>query len=238
MTVTEEHRPYQVPRGCRSWFTAPWATTRAARSIVLGAAIGLALPALVATTLWATAVIDLSRSGETVSALLTTFITAVLLTPLLEEVVFRYLLFRGLEQFLGSWTGLGVTGVLFGAAHLTFSSPDSVVQGVLIATAGTLAGIFFTAGYLVTRTLWLPIGLHAGWNAVTNFLIGPDRLDAHRVLWLNPGDRMVLSGGDFGTDASILTSAVLLAASVALLRNARRKENLVPRKTAAGKRAS
>lgn len=81
---------------------------------------------------------------------------------------------------------------------------------------------------IATRTLWLPIGLHTGWNLVTNFLIGPDRLDAQRLLWLTPHDPITLSGRDFGSDVSILTSAMLLTASAALLRHAQRKRNLVP----------
>lgn len=62
---------------------------------------------------------------------------------------------------------------------------------------------------------------------VTNVLIGLDRDGANRLLWLAPRDPVVLSGGDFGSDASILTSAVLLIASAALLRHAHKKGDLV-----------
>lgn len=229
MNPTEPTGSYRAPRGARAWLAEPWRTHGAVRSALLGVALGFALPALVVATLWAVGAVDLSRSDVTAGTLLTTFVAAAVLTPLFEEIVFRYLMFRGLEWFLGSWTALAVSGALFGVAHLMFSAPDGPMEHVLIVTAGTLAGIFFAAGYLATRALWLPIGLHAGWNAVTNVLVGPDRLDANRLLWLIPGDPTVLSGGSFGSDASILTSAVLLAASLALLRRARRNGNLCTR---------
>ena len=77
-----------------------------------------------------------------------------------EELLFRGLLFRLVEERLGTWLSLLVTGVLFGLIHL--ANPDASVWG---ATAITIeAGFMLAACYAATRTLWVPIGLHFGWN--------------------------------------------------------------------------
>ena len=227
MASTIPTRAYQIPSSSRLWFVEPWRSSQAAPDLLLGLGLGCALPALVATVLWVAGVIRLTPSGLATVMLLATFASAVVMTPLLEEIVFRYLLFRGVETLCGSWVALAATGVLFGAAHLMLSAPESLVQGGLVVAAGTLAGTFFAAGYMATRTLWLPIGLHAGWKLAPSLVICPQLHGANRVLWLTSYGAPVWSGGAFGTDASILTSGVLLIAAVALLRQAWCKHQLV-----------
>jgi hypothetical protein len=80
----------------------------------------------------------------------------------------------------------------------------------LANTAGF--GILF--GYAVMRThdIWLPIGLHFGWN-FTLPLFGVNvsgltiRLTGFTMRW---SAGTLWSGGDYGPEASLLTSAVLL----------------------------
>src|SRR4051794_1032665 len=76
-----------------------------------------------------------------------------------EEALFRGVLFRIVEGWLGTWGALGLTAVLFGGLHLV--NPDASVVGALaIAIEG---GVLIGAGYVATRSLWFPIGLHLGW---------------------------------------------------------------------------
>ncbi len=83
-----------------------------------------------------------------------------------------------------------------------------------------LAGVLLGAAYAATGRLWLPIGLHLGWNfaegpifgtAVSGTDIGPS---------LIVGDLegpVILTGGEFGPEASIVGVAVVLAAARYLL---------------------
>ena len=74
--------------------------------------------------------------------------------------MFRGVLFRWLEEFGGSWVALLLTSVLFGAAHL--ANPNaSWIAAIGIALE---AGVMLGAAYMLTRSLWLPMGLHAAWN--------------------------------------------------------------------------
>ena len=79
-----------------------------------------------------------------------------------EELLFRGILLRLLEAWLGSWWALAVTAVLFGAVHL--GNADATAFGAVAIALE--AGILLGACYLVTRRLWFAIGLHAAWNFV------------------------------------------------------------------------
>ncbi|MBN9517041.1 CPBP family intramembrane metalloprotease [bacterium] len=73
-----------------------------------------------------------------------------------EEVLFRGVLGRGLVARWGLWRGIGLTTVLFGAFH---------IYPVQAAVAG-LIGLVLHAAYLWTRSLSVPVVLHAGYNCL------------------------------------------------------------------------
>jgi membrane protease YdiL (CAAX protease family) len=78
-----------------------------------------------------------------------------------EEPIYRGLLLRYSELKVGSWWALLVSSVVFAALH--FRGPSS--WGELI-----LGGAVFGAAYLLTRRLWLSIGLHAGWDSMVTLV--------------------------------------------------------------------
>jgi membrane protease YdiL (CAAX protease family) len=88
-----------------------------------------------------------------------------------EEILFRGLLFRILEGGLGSWLAMAISAVLFGMYHLgNFEDPT-----LLSVASQTASGFGFAAAYMLTRKLWLPIGLHWGWDFAI-FAITPEAL--------------------------------------------------------------
>lgn len=84
-----------------------------------------------------------------------------------EEVVFRGVLFRIVEEGLGTWISLALTAALFGSLHLM--APDATAQG---AVAIALSAGVLLAAYVLTRRLWLAIGIHAAWNFVQGGVFG------------------------------------------------------------------
>ena len=77
-----------------------------------------------------------------------------------EELLFRGILFRWIEEFGGSWAALAVTSALFGLAHI-FNPGATWFSSFAIAVE---AGVLLGGAYMLTRNLWLAMGLHAGWN--------------------------------------------------------------------------
>src|SRR5262249_2358566 len=76
-----------------------------------------------------------------------------------EGLPFRGPPFRLPRPALGTWPALAISSVLFGLAHIPGAS------ATVLAIANTVvASVMLTAAYLVTRRLWLSIGIHIGWN--------------------------------------------------------------------------
>lgn len=143
-----------------------------------------------------------------------------------EEVIFRGVLYRMVEEGLGSWVALLVSALFFGAVHL--NNPGATAwAGLAIAIE---AGILLALIYLVTRSLWICIGLHAAWNFVQGTVYGIPVSGTKADGWLvstRTGPDW-LSGGVFGAEASVVALVLSLLVSAALLAVALRRGRLVP----------
>jgi len=145
-----------------------------------------------------------------------------------EELLFRGFIFRWLEQGAGTWIAVAVSAALFGLAHAVNrgATPMSTVAIALEA------GVLLSAAYAYSRTLWLPIGIHIGWNFTEGSLFGVT-VSGHNATGLLSGTLsgpVWLTGGAFGVEATLPAVAVcLVAASVLLVAAARRNRIVAPR---------
>ena len=146
-----------------------------------------------------------------------------------EELMFRGLLFRLVEERLGTWLSLLLTGVLFGLMHLL--NPDASLWG---ATAIAIeAGFMLAACYAATRNLWVPIGLHFGWNFAAGGVFGvvvSGNGESEGLLDATTSGSTLLSGGDFGPEGSLYTVAAGAALTVVFLWLAHRRGHIVTRR--------
>ena len=97
--------------------------------------------------------------------LVTLFILAT--AAMAEELAFRGYPFQRLVESLGAWPAVILMSVPFGAVHLAnpHASPYSLINTILL-------GVLFSVAYLRTRALWLPFGIHLGWNAMLGLVLG------------------------------------------------------------------
>jgi membrane protease YdiL (CAAX protease family) len=123
-----------------------------------------------------------------------------------EELFFRGILFRWIEEFAGSWAALFVTSALFGLVHIGNDNATWWSSLTIALVAGTMLG----GAYMLTRSLWLPVGLHFGWN-VTQGLVWDVPVSGNDVDGLVSarlvGDPLI-SGGAFGLEASVIALVV------------------------------
>ncbi|MBT3153381.1 CPBP family intramembrane metalloprotease [Streptomyces sp. CHD11] len=145
-----------------------------------------------------------------------------------EELLFRGVLFRVIEERAGTWIALAPTSVLFGLWHM--ANPDATLWGAVVITLG--AGTMLAAAYAATRSLWVPIGVHFGWNYAASGIFSTEvsgNDTQQGLLDASTSGPTLISGGDFGPEASgyALLFGVLL--TIAFLWLARRRGNLVPR---------
>ncbi|MDO5063364.1 MAG: type II CAAX endopeptidase family protein [Actinomyces bowdenii] len=143
-----------------------------------------------------------------------------------EEVVSRGLLLRLLEDWLGTWWALGITAALFGAGHL--GNAEATVLGA--AAIALEAGILLGACYLLTRRLWLAIGVHLAWNFVQGGIFGSDISGTGSGRGLIdagfPGPDL-LTGGPMGLEGSLIAVLLCTAVGVAMMLEVRRRGLIV-----------
>jgi hypothetical protein len=124
-----------------------------------------------------------------------------------EELMMRGYGFQILLANAGTWTTIVPVGVVFALLHT--ANPNATWLGIA-NTAGF--GILFGYAFVRSRDLWLPAGLHFGWN-VTLPLFGVNvsglrmKVTGHDMVWTAG---KIWSGGEYGPEASVLTSIVMV----------------------------
>lgn len=144
---------------------------------------------------------------------------------LIEEVAMRGVLFRMLEESVGSWIALIFNGLVFGLLHLG-NANASLVASLAIAVE---AGLLLTAAFMYTRSLWLAIGLHWGWNFMQGSVFGAPVSGGSGPALV--GARITgpawATGGAFGPEAGLICLVVGSAAGLWLLWLAVRRGHVV-----------
>lgn len=82
------------------------------------------------------------------------------LAPVIEETIYRGLLFQALRRRLGLWPGLALSSLVFTAVHVElYTSPVGL-------TAILILGLWLAGAFHRTGTLVVPILGHATFNAI------------------------------------------------------------------------
>ncbi len=189
-----------------------------------GLLLGLLLMSLVVGVAALAGVYAIVGEGGT-SQLLVALVAMAVLPGFLEELLFRGILFRWIEEFAGSWAALAITSLLFGLGHI-FNPNATLLSSAAIALE---AGVLLGGAYMLTRNLWLAIGLHAAWNFTQGFLydVPVSGLDQNGLVEAQLSGPELLSGGAFGLEASVIAMVVATSAGVALVVAAVRRDGAV-----------
>jgi membrane protease YdiL (CAAX protease family) len=195
----------------------------------LGAGLVLGF-ALFATTIGILAMLGLYqvRGVRTDASLLIIPLAISVGAGVIEEVIFRGVIFRIVESSLGTWIALAISSLLFGLVHL--GNPNAtVLSSVAIMLE---AGLMLAGAYLLTRRLWLPIGVHIGWNFTQGGIFSVP-VSGYALTGLVDGTLSGpdwLSGGVFGAEASVVAVIVCVSLAIWLLRRAaQRGQFIAPR---------
>lgn len=165
-----------------------------------------------------------ASSGDTAS-IVASMVAVQLGAAVTEELLFRGLALQALERWCGSWVALAITALLFGFLHL--ANPGATVWSSFAIAVE--AGVLLGAAFLWRRNIWLTIGLHFAWNTSVGLLgIPVSGHEAAGVLTAHPTGPELVTGGDFGLEASIVPVIVSLALATPMLIAAHRRGNLVP----------
>jgi membrane protease YdiL (CAAX protease family) len=118
-----------------------------------------------------------------------------------EELVFRGYFFQNMIEGMGLKWSIILSSLIFGFGHAL--NPDATLLSSVLIAIITPQLIY---AYLKTGQLWLPIGLHLGWNFFQASIFGfaASGQDSPSLISQSPIGPEWLSGGDFGAEGSIL----------------------------------
>ena len=124
-----------------------------------------------------------------------------------EELLCRGYWLQNLTEGLGAGWGVLISSCIFALLHAF--NPNSSPAAVFLLIA---SGLFLACGYLRTRQLWLPIGLHIGWNFFEGpvFGFGVSGTSPFRLITQTPTGPELLTGGAFGPEAGLIVMPALL----------------------------
>ncbi len=92
-----------------------------------------------------------------------------LCAAVVEECAYRGYVLPCLESRYGTASAVVGSMIVFGGVHLLNGGPYGLASCFLIAMTG---GLLFASAFVLTRRLYLPIGLHWGYDIVSFFLLG------------------------------------------------------------------
>ncbi len=173
----------------------------ALKPTAIGLGIGFVLMCAVVGVAALAHVYQIVGRGDT-SRLVLDLVGIAIMPGFMEEMFFRGILFRWLEEFGGSWAALVVTSALFGLAHIMNPNATWFSSFAIAMEAGVLLG----GAYMLTRSLWMPMGLHAAWNFTQGeiFDVPVSGMDEHGLVQAQLSGPPLLSGGTFGLEASVI----------------------------------
>ena len=181
----------------------------AIRDLAIGSAIGLVVVSSILLMLWSSGLYSIRFSHWT--GWLDSFVFDSYISGILEEIAFRAILLRILAGVFGPITGLILSSLLFGLAHLSHAT--WLVAAEIAFNGGILLGLL----YMTSGRIWMSIGAHIGWDFTEESILG---VNNHHGLLLsipNPERNSVLTGGAYGPDGSLLAALVGSLAIISIL---------------------
>ena len=148
-----------------------------------------------------------------------------IMAAFIEELLFRLILFRLTEELLGSWVAIAIQAVLFGFAHA--ANPGATLWSSVAIVIE--AGVLLAAAYMLTRRLWLVLGIHVAWNytQATIFGISTSGNKVNGLIMPLIDGPTWLTGGEFGIEASVPAVILCLATGLVVLYLAVKKDSVV-----------
>lgn len=173
---------------------------------------GILLLSLMATVLWLMKLLQwLPADGDINGFVLA--IVMMILVSFAEELVFRGYVLNNLMQSMPKEAALFTSAVLFAVFH-SLNPNFNLIAFINIFIAGMLLGV----NYIYTRNLWFAIFFHFTWNFFQGPILGFEvsGLSLPSLLDQNLRGSILLTGGEFGLEASWLTTFATSLMTIAL----------------------
>ncbi|TDW50069.1 hypothetical protein EV144_102503 [Flavobacterium sp. 270] len=197
---------------------------RIARNLIIGTLIGAVLQSL-------TILVIYLAGGYTILAVNPVSFIIIPLTlsftaAIIEEILVRGILFRIMEEKLGSYIALIISALIFGLMHL--ANENSTLLSCL--SVAIEAGLLLGAAFIYSRNLWFPIALHFAWNFMQSGIYGAitsGNAKTNSLIEAKFEGLELITGGEFGPEGSIQAIVFCSIATTVLLILSHRENKIV-----------
>jgi membrane protease YdiL (CAAX protease family) len=190
----------------------------AGKELGFGLALGGVLMGMIFVVQWAAGwlVIEgtaFENGAGAVASIVFPLLILFILVGYYEELVFRGYVLQNLSEGAGIIWGLVISSILFGGLHLINPNPT------WFSLAGiTGAGLLMAYGWIATKRLWLPIGLHIAWNffegAVFGFPVSGIALEG--LLRIRDTGPAWITGAEFGPEGGLIVLPAMALGAAAI----------------------
>lgn len=135
---------------------------------------------------------------------------------IVEEAVFRGVVMKALEMRWGKAVAAIVPSAAFGAAH-ALNGKLSLVSFIQLLIAGSIVGILFSLVTYESGSIWPAALMHSIWNmlmASSILNIGTEPMDTCIFNYVLETKSPLITGGEFGAEASVISIAAYLIFTV------------------------
>lgn len=199
-------------------------TNNLAKNLLLGTLIGVLLQSLTILVIYVNggfSIISVNPVSFIIIPLTIAFTVAIL-----EEILIRGIIFRILEEKLGSYIALLLSAVLFGALHLP-NENSTFLSALCIAVE---AGLLLGAAFMYSRNLWFPIAIHFAWNFMQSGIFGAvtsGNKKTNSLLVSKIQGSEWTTGGEFGPEGTIQAMLFCVIATLILLYLSRKENKII-----------
>lgn len=191
--------------------------------------LGLLLPIIVITVYFVfisgdIVVTQFASKKEYIEMLISLIFITGIVAPIVEEITFRGILLKYIEDKSNSIFAIILTSVLFSFVHL-FNGKLVGIDFYLLIIAGTIAGIMYGIACYMYQSIWASILLHMFWNIGGIFVITNSKEDYGILQYLINSSNVFITGGDYGMDASIISILSYMLVIIILLFRKRHLRN-------------
>ncbi|WP_426483328.1 CPBP family intramembrane glutamic endopeptidase [Flavobacterium sp. 2] len=200
-----------------------FSTKGLAKNLIIGTLIGFTLQSLTILVIYLNGSYSVLNINP-ISFILIPF-TIMFTVAIIEEILVRGIIFRIVEEKLGSYISLTISSVLFGIFHLA-NPHGTLISAICI----TMAGFMLGAAFIYSRNLWFPIALHFAWNFTQSGIYGAitsGNEKTNSLLNAKIQGPEFITGGEFGPEGSIQAILFCAVGAIVLLVLSRKENKII-----------
>ena len=137
-----------------------------------------------------------------------------------EEILCRGIVLHTLKEKTSIGIAIAVSTILFIIPHWSSLFAGDVIYGVIGVANLVLISVIFSLLTIDFKSIWAACGLHSFWNAILYSVLGLNLSGKDEkvasIFNMQSVGKSIWNGGEYGIEASIITT-IILAFAVALL---------------------